>query len=397
VTVNAIGAALTCAIGLGIVSSCGGGGEKQEPVIAEVDGVVHVRLPSRDLSDAPAWRFREIYRTSASGSGIELFRVVGARFLDDGTLVIANSGTRELLYLDGAGGLARKFGQVGRGPGEFSMMSALDVDGSGNLIVYDPREMRLTRVTSTGDFLETQRLSSEDAVVDLYPLSELADGRILAVFGDVRVFGGSGESRDTVPLVVVDPSAARWDTLGIWPAQEWANFEFAGGVTRAEVGFGRRLAYSGRGGPVAVGSTDSLNLTVFDGTGRLAMQIAGWGSSEDVGADDVDRWRTELLDRRSQAPEEIRRWLSNTPCRDTYPAFDGLLMDDRARVWVGMFPRAGESQGWLVLGADGRLEAQFTLPSGSRLLDAAGDHVALLRRNALDEEYVVVMAVEQDG
>lgn len=318
---NAIAAVLGCVVA--VVSSCGGGSEQQtEPVISEVEGVLHVRLPSGDLFDAPGWRLREIYNTAASGSGIELFRVVGARFLDDGTLVIANSGTRELLYLDGAGGLERKFGRAGSGPGEFSMMTALDVDGSGNLIVYDPRETRLTRLTSTGDFLETERLSSEDAVVDFYPLSELADGRILAVFGAVRVFGRSGESRDTVPLIVVDPSGARWDTLGTWAAQEWANFEFPGGVTRAEMGFGRRLAYSGRGGRVALGSTDSLSVAVFDDTGRLSMQIVGWGSSEDVGAADVDRWRTELLDRRPQAPEEIRRWLSNAPHRDTYPAFD---------------------------------------------------------------------------
>lgn len=277
------------------------------------------------------------------------------------------------------------------------MMTALDVDGAGNLIVYDPRETRLTRLTSTGDVLETERLSSEAAVVDLYPLSELADGRMLAVFGAVRVFGRSGESRDTVPLVVVDPSGARWDTLGTWAAQEWANFEFPGGVTRAEIGFGRRLAYSGRGGRVALGSTDSLSVTVFDDTGRLSMQIVGWGSSEDIGAADVDRWRTELLDQRSQAPEEIRRWLSSAPHRDTYPAFEDLLVDDRGRIWIGMFPRAAESQDWLVVGPDGRLEGKFTVPGGSRLLDAAGEHVALLRRGAVDEEYVAVMAIEQDG
>jgi hypothetical protein len=138
-------------------------------------------------------------------------------------------------------------------------------------------------------------------------------------------------------------------------------------------------------------------VAVFDDTGRLSMQIVGWGSSEDIGAADVDRWRTELLDRRSQAPEEIRRWLSNAPNRDTYPAFEDLLVDDRGRIWIGMFPRGGESQDWLVVGPDGRLEGKFTVPGGSRLLDAAGEHVALLRRGAVDEEYVAVMAIEQDG
>jgi hypothetical protein len=127
-----------------------------EPVISEVAGVLHVHLPSRNLLDAPPWRLRQIYDTSASGSGVELFRVVGARFLEDGTLVVANSGTRELLFLDDAGGLERRFGRAGSGPGEFSVMTALDVDDSRGLMVYDPREIRLTRVTSTGDFIGTE-------------------------------------------------------------------------------------------------------------------------------------------------------------------------------------------------------------------------------------------------
>lgn len=383
------------------LAACGAGTEPRgEPTVTEVDGVLHVRLPAVEF-DAPEWRLREVYATSEGESRLELFRVTGARFVDDGALVLANSGTSELVYLDRAGRLERRFGRAGSGPGEFRGMSTLDVDRSGNLTVYDPRELRLTRLTPAGDVVETTRLSSEDAVVDLLPLSELVDGRILAVFGAVRSFRLSGESRDTVPLVLIDPAlidpaGARWDTLSTWAAREWAYFQFAGGVTRAEVGFGRDLVYSGRSGRVALGSTDSLSVAVFDETGNLAMEITGWGPVGTVDLETADRWRAEFLEQRSQAPPEILRLLEDVPHRDSYPAFEYLLVDAVGRVWIAMYPRPGEDQDWFVVGLDGRVEGRLTLPNGSTLLDATDERVAVLRRNDLDEEYVVVMEIETE-
>jgi hypothetical protein len=343
----------------------------------------------------PQWRLREVYNTSPAGSDTELFLARAARFLDDGTLAIANSGTREILFLDVNGALRHRSGRAGSGPGEFTAMTALDLDLTGNLIIYDPRELRLTRLSPTGDLLETRRLSSKDATADLHPLAELGDGRIMAVFRDVRVFRATGEGRDTVPLIVIDPDGAPWDTLGIWQAQEWAYLEFSQGATRSEIGFGRRLAYAGRSGRAAVASTDSLDLTIFDTNGEVAMRIVGWGPNAEAAATEVQRWRDNLLERRSRAPEEIRRWLENIPYRTTYPAFRDLLLDDEGRVWIGIYPRPDQPQNWLIVGADGRLEGQVTTPADATPLDAAGGRLALIRRTELDEEYIVVMEIER--
>jgi hypothetical protein len=166
-------------------------------------------------------------------------------------------------------------------------------------------------------------------------------------------------------------------------------------MPRAQVGFGRALAYAGRGGRVALGSTDSLDLSIFDATGRLAMRIAGWGSDQRVSQADVERWRSDLLEQRSRAPEEIRRWLETAPHRGTYPAFRDLLVDDEGRVWIGGYPRGDQAQSWLIVGVDGQLVGQVTIPSGSTLLDAAGERLAVLRRSEMDEEYVVVMKIER--
>jgi hypothetical protein len=212
----------------------------------------------------------------------------------------------------------------------------------------------------------------------------------------LRAFRSTGEGRDTVPLVVVDPAGAPLDTVGVWPAQEWALYGSPGGIPRTQVGFGRALAYAGRGGRVALGSTDSLDLSLFDATGRLAMRISGWSSNLEVSPADVERWRDDLLEQRSRDPEEIRRWLASAPYRDTYPAFRDLLVDDEGRLWIGGYPQGDQPQSWLIIGVEGQLVAQVMVPSGSTLLDAAGDRLAVLRRTEMDEEYIVVMEIERE-
>lgn len=393
-----VGVALVC-VGL-VVAGCGAGSDREaKAIISEVDGVLHVQLPARlpggvaEVPGVPDWGLRELYNTSSSGSDIELFRVTAARFLGDGTLAIANSGSNEILLLDDDGALRRRVGRAGSGPGEFGWIATLDLDADGNLLVYDPREVRLTRMAPTGEVVEARRLSSGTAVIDIHPLAELEDGRIMAVFSDVRVFHSSGEARDTVPLVVVDPAGAPWDTIGSWPAQEWAFFGFSGGSSRTQVGFGRNLAYAGRGGRAVLASTDSLDLSVFDATGSVAMRITGWGAIGAVSPADAERWRNQLVEQRSRAPEEIRRWLESAPFRGTYPAFKDLLVDDEGRVWIGGYPRGDQAQSWLIIGGDGRLEGRLEVPGGATLLDAAGGRVAMLRRTELDEEYVVVLEI----
>ena len=390
--------AIAAALGLTcVVVGCGRDADgSTASVITEVDGVRHVTLPAHDRLDVPEWDLTETYNTSSDGAKVELFRVVGARLLEDGSLVIANSGTNELLHLDSAGKIQGRYGREGGGPGEYKSIASIDIDRSGMLVVYDPREIRLTRISADGQVVETSRLSSDDPVVGLLPLAETADGKFLAVFGEARIFRRSAEFRDTIPLLIVDPAAETWDTIAAWPAQEWAGVEVGGGVARSEIGFGRALAYSGRNGSVAIGSTDSLDIHVFDETGRRSMRLAGWGADRQVTPAAVERWRSGVLDRLRQVPEELRVALGQAPHRNTYPAFQRLLVDDRGRIWIGLYPPPGEPQDWIVVDKEGHVAGRVTVPPESRLLDAAGDQLVVAGRTELDEEYVSVLRVNED-
>lgn len=380
----------TAAIGISVLLlACAGEAGRNDTgsTVTNVAGVLHVNLRSLPPERVPQLHAEEVFTTAARH---ELFHVTAARFLEGGDLALANAGTSEILVLDASGALAHRSGGSGEGPGEFAWISALDVDTSGNILAYDPRQGRLTRMTVDGSVIETRPLSPPNRIVDLQPLAELNDGRIAAVYADLRVFAAGGEARDTIPLMLFDADGARADTLGMWPATEWAFIAIPRGASRSPVGFGGSAAYAGRNGRFAIGSTDTLDVVVYGADGELEMRIAG-GVRAEVDPADVERWRQDVLASRSQAPEELRRALADVPYRSTYPAFADLALDDAGRIWIGSYARpAAVERDWIVIGTDGAVDGRLTLPASSRILDIAGDRIAVLSRDALDEEYVSV-------
>jgi len=379
---------------LGLVLGCSGEGAPigGDSIVADVDGVLHVTLDALPPAAASPLESRPVFST---GGDLELFHVTGARLLGGGSLAIANAGTSEIVILDPSGAVARRLGGKGEGPGEFQWISTLDVDTAGNLVAYDPRLGRLARMAPDGGGVESRRFAPPNRVVDLLPLATLVDGRIAAVYGQMRMFRASGEARDTIPLMVFDPEGTRADTLGMWPATEWAFIPFAQGSSRSQVGFGGEAVYTGRNGRFAIGSTDTLDIAVYGSDGLPVMRIGGGGPRAEVEEADVERWRQELHEIRSQAPEDVRR-AADAPRRDRYPAFAGLVLDDARRLWIGAYARPTASgRTWVVIGADGSVQGTLDLPKSALVLDIAGDRIAFLDRSELDEEYVSVLALSR--
>ena len=361
--------------------------------VTTVDGVLHVSFPSFPPDGVSQIHASEVFTTATN---IELYNVTAARFLPDGRLAVANAGTNEILVLDPTGELRQRLGGEGEGPGEFSRISALHVDTAAHIRAYDPRLGRLTRMSADGSSVETHRLAPPNRIVDLLPLAFLSDGRIAAIYGEMRSFGRSGVGRDTVPLMLFDADGTRADTIGLWPATEWAFMAIPQGAAREEVGFGGALAYAGRNGRFAIGSTDTLNIVVYDADAQPIRRIAG-GPTVEVDAADVERWRSDMVESWSRAPEEMRRALVDVPHNPTYPAFSHLVLDDVGRLWIGAYARpTAAERAWVVIGTDGEVQETLMLPAEARILDVASDRIVLLSRDELDEEVLSVLAVTPD-
>jgi 6-bladed beta-propeller len=391
---------LALCAGLLCSTACSGAkpGASSGTVVRDSAGVLMVQVGSLGETGGATWSAKEEYSTQAPDRLVELYQVSAARFLDDGRLAVANSGTHEILVIEAGGTVDRHIGRQGEGPGEFSWISTLDIDTAGHLVAYDPRLARITSFTSDGQVIETRPLSPPSSVVDLQPLAYLEDRNILAVYGQLRVFAPEGEHRDSTPLMRFDSGGTVIDTLGVWPAREWVYLSIPQGSARTEMGYGRTLAYAGSRGVSVLGATDSLDLLVYDRSGHLAMRITGGGPNPAVSQADVAAWRKEQAARLARSPAVVRTAFAEAPYRTTFPAFDALATDDRGRVWIGGVVRPGQRERkWIVLKPDGTLAGTLLLPGDARILDIAGDRLATLRRNDVDEEYVVVLRLQATG
>lgn len=364
-------------------------GFQQDAAVYDSAGVRVVALPTEGPPTGTADTTIELYRTLGE---LDLYRVSGAVFLPDGGLAIANSGAHEIVFLDPEGAPVRRYGREGQGPGEFASLRAIGLSTDGVLWAYDDRLGRLTMVPDPGEEPRTRPLRPADRVTSLEPLLVDLEGPVLAIRGEHRMFKMSGESRDTVPLFMVQPGGAA-DTLRRWPGLEKAFTAVEdGGSAQMRIGFGRDLYTASHTGTAVLGSSDAIDLSVFDDQGELSMKIVGDNPSVPVSESAADAWRRERADGLSEYPKFAAAYLE-VRVSETYPAFDGLAMDERERVWIALHPAGQPTRTWWVVGPDGP-EATVVGPADGTLLAAMEDRIAVLRRSDFDEEFLVVFRID---
>ena len=327
-----------------------------------------------------------------------------ALFLSDASLLIADEGAARILKLDRNGRALGATGRQGGGPGEFGDLIWLGPGPTGSFWAFDVDLMRLTRFDDELNLLGSVQVMIPGVVAALQPLLALPDARLFAIPFEGRRAVVPGPFRAEVPLILLDPGAARVDTIGSWRGLEQDASSVSGRLFPIPVGFGKRFLGAGGGERVAVGSTDSLDVTVFSTAGDTLMRVVGTVGARPVPEDAARRWRTLLLDGAPEGFPDIRRAWREAPIAETRPAFDGLALDGDGRLWIGesLLP-ADTLQTWMIFRPDGKPEAKVRLPArfeprpnaAPTLLDVAPDRVAVLVRSPLEELIVEVWRINR--
>ena len=359
-------------------------------VTTDSTGAVNVGLPSLANVGEPL----QLSKVFEVGADPTLNGVVGARLLEDGSLVVANGGNAEVLWFDGTGRPVRTVGRRGDGPGEYQKITAVLEGPAGGVLVYDARHDRITALDENGQLVGTHALSSGSLAVDLVPLTVLSDGSVVAVQGEIRVFASGGAVRDSTPLLRSDSTGVQVDTAGFWKGKEWYYARTSRGVARLPVGFGRDVAYAGRRGRAVLCSTDSLDVTVIGEDLQVVMRVRAPARSRPVSGADATAWQADLSERMRTAPPEVQAMAKEIPAYETYPDIEGIGVSDHGAVWIGLRSTPGSKEDeWIVVSPDGRDIRTTELPKGSRVLDVRGSNVAVLHRDRLDQEFVTVFRV----
>ena len=382
--------------------------------MADSAGVSIATIPNLHALDLPELRLTLLHSTL---DDLDLVEVVGAVLLPDSSLVIADKASPNLTFLHPDGSLRARVGREGEGPGEFSEISRIGLTSDGSLFAYDRALRRFTFLDREGGVIGVQRSGCTVARGEVVPLSDVNRQAFIGVL-ETRPNLPPGVQRGPLFLVACAGTQESLDTLG-----EWAGKERHVAPNRwTAVGFGRSALYDGRGGRTVVGTNDSLDLTLHEGT-VVRTQVRGGSSMRMVTPAEREEWTSLYLD---MFPEIVRpdrrRRVEQSEIRDAYPAFGSIKVDARGRMWIGDYANLSDEQRlWTVLAADGTpvgsvhlpvfrpdwlqiregsitgralVEWEVTIPSPvHELLDIAADRIAVLRKDDLGREFVEVYGV----
>jgi hypothetical protein len=392
---------------LALAAGCDAGGGGGEAFFATVRDSAGVRIVE---SFRPAWEEGGGWRLGTEpiirlgvlegDEAYQFHEVAGAVRLDDGTLVVADAGYREVRFFNPDGSVAAIAGGPGEGPEEFSGISAVGIGPEGLVWVYDYGLRRFAWLGHDGNFVGLTTLDPEPPTLN--PLGPLSDGSFLLkqLWGsEVSDAAQEGLRRDPVAYVRFDSVGTLLDTLGLFPGRELYLFDEGGRGVMSTPPFAKNSVGATWGERVLVGSMDTFELEEYAVHGELVRILRIPERDLTVDADDREEYIQERLE--SEPPERRvnrRRELEAMPFPETRPAYGELVPDAAGNLWVGdwaVYPEVAER--WTILNPDGEWLGDMVLPPGFFPTHIGNIWVLGFERDELDVEYVVLYPLSKDA
>ncbi|MGQ0704139.1 MAG: 6-bladed beta-propeller [Gemmatimonadales bacterium] len=196
---------------LGSACQAGAGGSRASPVRV-VDSttdsiIVQVRGP---VSEDAVRHLVEEVRIAPTADDTTLFSQVSEFDVDPaGRMWVYDFQVNQILLFDAAGGLLRRVGRQGAGPGEFNSNSGMAVLGDTGLAIWDSRNGRVSFFSGAGEFRTSWRMptgffTNDGLVTDRsgalfvkQPIARPKEGEVIGRMGLVRL-GEGGTMRDSL-------------------------------------------------------------------------------------------------------------------------------------------------------------------------------------------------------
>lgn len=336
------------------------------------------------------------------GGDYELYDVVGALRLGNGTVVVANAGTLELRFYDRFGAHLRSAGRRGGGPGEFQTLMRISRFVSDSILAVDVVGHSVSYFDSAGSFGRSVRLEPSAEIPLPNAVGVFADGGLLALPG-VYALGGElpvRSERDEEGLFVYRADGTTAFHVGsvlgterdIIPVQR-PNARTS--VERWPRILGRKTAYAAAGSRFYVADNETYEIRVYSPEPLgLTLMIRKQHEHLTVMESDVSFVRDSLLATRSGPAQQMvsRSFEHRPPPPTTMPAFaPDIQVDTEQCLWVREFLRPGDPRvAWSVFSEDGVFLGMVETPSGLKLLDIGSDYILGLRLDEDDVEYLEI-------
>lgn len=379
------------------VLGCGGEPSEANPLLP-----VHSVSPEWDSGEG--WRVdpRPIL-VAPEGSASEGFlqRASDAVLLEDGTIVVADSGRDQILVFDSDGDLKNTLGRKGEGPGEFEALSRVVILGD-TLVTVETGGRRITWLAADGEVLRTERPgqfapSNTEAWVVSPALTIVA---LQTERGSLDAPSGL----DRPGRFVVSPrSDGSLDTIAELPGPERIFLELGYPLpypVRTMMGPTAHIAGGGSPWRVALGDGATPRIEVFDENLEGQLEFSWDMDRPQISPNNRgllrEYWTESRVSDGGMDRAEALRRTNMLPDPDHLPIFDDLVVDQNGSIWARTTsePWTTQPHRWLVFGPDGGWLGDVEVPrSISHILRITGDRIVGVSTDALGVEQIVVHAL----
>lgn len=336
---------------LAAVTACDRGAEVRA---APSDAAAAVPAPPRKVVE----RF-QARLVASSGEDAPFSAVTGLDVDSEGRIYVADWLLPDVVVLGPDGRHVRSIGRRGSGPGEFQRVSSVQVLPGDSVLVFDRGLRRVTVFPPSGGEaaytigLHAKRLPMLPMAVMRVPGSELLVAWYSAPY-TAQAFGPDGSRPLDVLRVLTAQGEVERDSLLLFPSAEQLVVRSRGRLSVGPHPFGREAYVRVLAGDRLVYAwNDSIGFKIVGLDGRLIARLGephGW---LEVTAEELRQLETEV------PPHAVEVLRAAEP--KTWPALQGMVVDDLNRVWLGVRTR-GEQTEWAAYTLDGHYIGSALLP-----------------------------------
>ena len=331
---------------------------------------------------------------SGSGTPHEFYRSGSMKQRPDGSLVVADRGSREVRVFSATGEFQGSFGGRGDGPGEFRNLGRIENAGDTLLALGAGR---VIVVASDLAVIRTFNLSR-----NTLELHYLCGSTILPELSSPALpqDRASGLIRRAERLALFDLEGTQIDSIGETRGAD--TYAYVNGETRAGAAplFGGRSHIAALGQRIFRGSSELLQVDELDMSGNLVRILRIPGYPLDLSDARVAAERDARLDELPPAlPPYFREMIEAMPAPATRPAYADMLVDPSGAVWLQLYRGTSEQdqpQEWLVLDADGTWLGTVEIPDRFRVWDITMEAVLGVWQDELDVEHPQVLRLTRN-
>jgi len=210
-----------------LFSGCASENAHTGPAVRDSAGVTIVENAAPQWPAGEGWRLSPKPTLDIGAMGGELeyqfFQIAGAVRMPDGRLAVADRGSGEIRFFDGAGRYLSATGQKGEGPGEFQDLFFLRKIRGDSLMVYDWSPRRVSVLSPQGEFARLFELTVLTTSGGFPIVADPLPGGDLLLATNMFLTSGElqmGAKRDSAIYYVLDPEGSVVDNLGAFPGGE---------------------------------------------------------------------------------------------------------------------------------------------------------------------------------